>query len=392
MLVVVAAGTVAATALATQFDDATPCPASPVIFVCPQGTVDGSYSIQLEGRGCPPFNYVVLNGGLPPGLSMSSSGRISGTPTAAGTANVWIQLREEECEFLKTAEREFSITIQPRVLVTTESATAGTVGAPYTLNLTAAMKLGPGATAQPSSPLTWSVISGQLAPGLALNPSTGAVTGTPTTEGAFLATFRAALADGRSDTKSLEIVVRKPLAIVASKPLQANAVVTTWEVGVPFSAKLVASGGTGTYTWAVTEGTLPTGFTVAPDGTVAGTTRTPGSYRATLRLSDTEGRTADYAANFVVAPRLAVTTVRLKPAKIGRLYRAKVTATGGVVPKTWKIARGPLPRGIRFDRKLGVLIGTPTKAGRYRVTFQVTDGLKVVAAKTLRIDVLGPPA
>ena len=52
--------------------------------------------------------------------------------------------------------------------------------------------------------------------------------------------------------------------------------------------------------------------------------------------------------------------------------------------------KGPLPKGIRFDPALGLLSGTPTKAGRYRapVTFQVTDGLKVVAKKTLRIDIL----
>ncbi len=53
-----------------------------------------------------------------------------------------------------------------------------------------------------------------------------------------------------------------------------------------------------------------------------------------------------------------------------------------------RIAKGPLPKGIRFDRGLGVLSGTPTRAGRYRVTFQVTDGLRVVAKKTLRIDIL----
>ncbi len=62
------------------------------------------------------------------------------------------------------------------------------------------------------------------------------------------------------------------------------------------------------------------------------------------------------------------------------------------MPKTWKIVRGPLPRGIRFDRTLGLLSGTPKKAGRYRVTFEVRDGLKVVALKTLRIDVLDAPS
>jgi len=62
--------------------------------------------------------------------------------------------------------------------------------------------------------------------------------------------------------------------------------------------------------------------------------------------------------------------------------------TGGIAPRAWKVSVGPLPKGIRLDRTTGVLSGTPTKQGRYRVTFQVTDGLKVVASKRLRIDVL----
>jgi len=388
----IAAAVAATTALATQFDDEKPCPVKvvggePVLF-CPQGTVDADYSVQLESRGCPPFTYVIDSGSLPPGLSLSSSGRISGRPTTAGTTELYIQMREEECAYLKTAERRFSFTINPRALVTTESAPSGTIGSPYSLTLTAAMKSGPGSTAPASSPFTWSVASGQLPPGLTLDGATGVVSGTPTTEGAFLATYKAALVDGRSDTKALEITVRKPLVVSAAKPLATSPTPTLWEVGVPFSSKLTPSGGSGTYTFAIASGSLPTGLALAADGSVSGTPRTAGVYRATLRLSDSEGRTLDYAANFGVAAKLAVSTPLLKPGKVGKLYRSRVASTGGVLPKAWKITAGKLPKGVKFDRKLGLLSGTPTKAGRYRLTFQVTDGLKVIAKKTLRIDVL----
>ncbi len=227
-------------------------------------------------------------------------------------------------------------------------------------------------------------------PGLTLS-GTGLLSGTPTNEGTYQFVVRASVGS-LFDTETLTITVRQPLAIQGPRPFAAQGGVNRWEVGVPFSAKLAATGGSGTYTWSVASGALPTGFALAADGTVAGTTRTPGSSQATLRLADTEGRTADYAANFLVAPRLAVSTLALRPGKVGRLYRAKLSATGGVLPKTWKIVRGPLPRGIRFDRKLGLVSGTPTKAGRYRVTFQVTDALKVVALKTLRIDILDAPS
>lgn len=386
------AGVVAATAAATQFDDSTPCPVTVVngegLFVCPQGVIDGTYSIQLEGRGCPPFTYVVLNGELPPGISMSSSGAISGKPTRAGTWNFWLQLREEECEYLKTAEREFTITVNPRVIVRTQSALPATIGTAYNLPLEAAMMSGPDLFSQPSSPLTWTVSQGQLPAGLSLDSGTGVISGTPTTEGSSPFQVRAALPDGRSDTKGLEIVVRQPLAITAARPLAAAGAPTPWEVGVPFSAKLTATGGSGTYTWSVAGGALPTGFALAADGTLAGRTPTAGAYRATLRLTDSEGRTADYAAGFNVAERLAVATQKLRTGKVGRLYRAKVATSGGIAPRIWKIKRGPLPRGVRFDRTLGVLSGTPTRPGRYRVIFEATDALKVKALKTLVIDVL----
>ena len=104
-----------------------------------------------------------------------------------------------------------------------------------------------------------------------------------------------------------------------------------------------------------------------------------------MKLTDSEGRTLDYAVNFGVAARLAVSTAALKPGKVGKVYRAKLALTGGLPMKKWKVLTGPLPKGIHFDPTLGTLAGTPTKAGSYRVTFQVTDGLKVVAKKTLRI-------
>jgi len=396
-LVAALAGVVAATAAALAFDDAVPCVDKQPLFVCPAGTVEASYSIQFQSHGgcgpALPYQYRVVNGALPPGLSLSSGGALSGKPTNAGTWQFWVELSDENppsqswC-LAKQAEREFSLIVHPRVLVTTESAVPGTIGSAYTLNLAAGMKSGPDSTAPPSSPLTWTIVQGQLPAGLVLDSTTGVISGTPTTEGVSLFIVRAALVDGRSDTKGLEITVRQPLAIQALKPLSAAGTPTIWEVGVPFRGKLAATGGTGTYTWTLAEGALPTGLALAVDGTVVGKPTAAGSFRATLRLTDTEGRTADYPAVFGVASRLAISTLKLRTGKVGRLYRAKVVAAGGVVPKMWKIVRGPLPRGIRFDRALGVLSGTPTKPGRYRVTFEATDALKVKALKTLVIEVL----
>jgi len=95
-LVVVLAGLVVAAASALAFSDAsdfackTP---NDAVWTCPTGSVGTPYSVQFKARsGCsdpvgggPYVKYSVASGGLPPGLSLSSSGLLSGTPTQAGT-------------------------------------------------------------------------------------------------------------------------------------------------------------------------------------------------------------------------------------------------------------------------------------------------------------------
>ncbi len=117
-----------------------------------------------------------------------------------------------------------------------------------------------------------------------------------------------------------------------------------------------------------------------------------GAFRATVRLTDSEARTLDYPRGVHRRRRSSPSAPSgCKQGKVGRLYRAKLAATGGVLPKTWKIKKGPLPRGIRFDKTLGVLSGTPTKAGRYRITVEVVDALKVKSTKSFTIIVLPAP-
>jgi hypothetical protein len=329
LVVVSAAGAVA-------FADE-PCPPADPAFLCPSGVVETSYSVKLEAKpnlGTTSWSYTLITGSPPLGITLRSDGLISGTPTEAGTWTFWVLLTSDQGG--GSSDRAFAITIAPRVLVTTQSAGPATTGVPYSLALSAAMKTGPTTTAPPSSPLAWTVVSGQLPPGLTLGASDGVLSGTPTTVGSYPFTVRAALIDGRADTKALQIDVKAPVAIAPQTTRRS-------EIGVPFQLALAASGGSGTYTWTLSSGTLPPGVALAATGTITGTPRAAGTFPFTATATDTEARKADYPGALTVASRLAITTRVLRPAKVGRAYRQKVVTTGGVIPKVLRVTKGRPP-------------------------------------------------
>ena len=55
------------------------------------GGLPGGYYMQLYSTalqssfGTPPYTYAVVSGGLPPGVTMNSAGKIAGTPSDTGT-------------------------------------------------------------------------------------------------------------------------------------------------------------------------------------------------------------------------------------------------------------------------------------------------------------------
>lgn len=361
---------------------------------CPTGTEGQAYSIPIEllgdeDEGC--AVHKVDSGTFPPGLSVNSdAARIEGTPTQAGNYRFYLEVTLYTCPYPCGAkcesQDEFIINVnqgvppKPKLTIGPESTTPGTAGTPYSLQMTASV----------TDPKTWAVKSGTLPPGLALDASSGMISGTPTTAGTYsFEVLAKVVADERSDTKALGIIVRERLAITSSDPFTLARKAQS-EVRVPFTASLTATGGEGTYTWSLSSGELPPGLLVV-NGAIEGRPTIAGTYRFTATVTDAEGRVANYPAKIVVAERLAFSPLPLKPGKVGTYYSAKLRTVGGVKPATWRLVRGPLPRGLGFDRAFGEIYGTPKLPGRYRVTFEARDSLGVKAKKTLLIVVAATP-
>src|SRR5262245_48727892 len=153
VLVGVIAGVVVSDASALGFED-NPCPAldqgNPQLKVCPDAEVGKPYTHQVLGKdGCTPGSviYDVTSGSAPPGVSVSSSGLIFGTPTQVGRYKFYITVHDIPeweggapwCTDDTVSSSEFAINvIQGVQIVQRQGAlTPAQVSVPYSLQFTA---------------------------------------------------------------------------------------------------------------------------------------------------------------------------------------------------------------------------------------------------------------
>jgi Putative Ig domain len=379
-----------------SFNDSTPCPTQAQFFTCPTGVVGKPYSIQLIGQGgCDLYWFELLNSSLPAGLSMNTSGVISGVPTGAGRAEFYVQIHDllpsqggyPWCGGDNKSQKQFALTIDPGLAIRNQSVKPGTIGQAYSETLTAAVVVSVNPFNGTDVPATWSLQSGTLPTGVTL-AANGVLSGTPAQEGSFQFVVRAENG-GKVDTETLVLSVRQP--VVISSAFKSPTTPPKSEVGVPFNATLTATGGSGTFTWALASGSLPGGVTFTPEtATLAGTPTVAGRYTFAITATDTEGRVTTLNATLVVADELSIETEELPVGTAGRLYSAQLETVGGVTPTTWSVLRGTLPSGIRLNKKLGELRGITRRTGTFPLTLQAVDALGVTSQLRVPLVVTAP--
>ncbi len=305
----------------------------------PNGQLGTAYSATLAASGgSTPYTWTLSSGTMPDGLSLSSAGVISGTPTAVASATPLTFSVTDSANPTNTATAALTLTIVPANVVplalTTTSLPSGQVATAYSATLTAT-----GGT----TPYAWSLTAGSLPSGLSLNAATGVISGTPTAA-ASATPLTLAVSDTGSPQQSAFVNVTLTIAAMSSAPLSISTTsLPNGQASASYSATLVATGGTTPYAWSLTAGTLPSGLSLnAATGEISGTpTATVTATPLTFTATDANSHTA--SANLTLTIAAATITVSVSPKRGGVVTGqglALTATTNDVAGVKWSVAAG----------------------------------------------------
>lgn len=331
------------------------------------GTVNIPYSQVLTAtstNGSGPYIFT-LDGGttLPTGLTLTANtGLLGGTPTVSGTTSFTVKATDSNNNY---GTRQYSLTIGSVTIAlspfTLPAAYRNVAYTPLTFTVS-----GSG-----SPPFTYSIISGSLPAGMTLT-SNGVLSGTPSATGSFPVTVRAQDYYTNNGVRAYTLVVGTiSIGFIPASMPAATA-------RVDYTQAILASGGTAPYSFAITSGSLPSGFSMGPTGIITGSSNVPVvSNSFTVTVTDANGNTADKIYSLLVnAVNITITPTTLPDGVKTVAYSQALTSangTGNPVVYTYSVTAGSLPPGLSLSSG-GQLSGTPTViGGPYSFTVTSTD-------------------
>jgi hypothetical protein len=336
----------------------------------PNGEINRPYSYTVTPTGgTPPYTWSANN--LPAGLSMSTGGTISGTPTTVSAPTVTITVTDGAGV---TKSQNYTLTI----------VAAPTITGPASLPNWTVNRDYPGTAITATdgiTPFTWSATG--LPAGLTLNASTGVVSGTPTTTGTSAITITLTDATGYTTTRGYSVTINAPPTISTTS-------LPDGEKTAPYSGVTMAAlNGTAPYSWSA-NGLSAVGLTLnAASGVISGTPTASGTFSVTITVTDTAGATASrtYSLNIISAPGVTAPAT-LPDWTVNRPYpNPQVIGSGGTAPYTFTATN--LPTGLSIDLNTGIVSGTPTVTGTKTAVVTIHDaaGATSTQSYTLKINV-----
>jgi hypothetical protein len=358
--------------------------AAPVVIVpggsALPGSTEGSlYSQQFSAELSPgPYTWSISAGILPPGLSLSPSGLLGGRTTLEGKYSFTVSATASAGYGASVAT---SLTVTPTLSVVPASMPGVVAGYRYAIDL----GLSGGV-----APATFSLAVGSSLPsGLGLS-SNGVLSGTPS--GSGLSTFSVVGTDGDgfSTTANYSVFVEggPTNAGISISPSSMPAAT----LGAQYDQQLSASGGTAPYSWAITDGSLPDGFSLTSGGIVHGKWNEGEASPFTVTVTDATGASTIVSFTLVVQGAAVVISpaVLAEPTiDYGMADPQVFSISGGTAPYSWEQIGGSLPFGMSLSvsGSTVTLQGTAQQSGTFSFTLNGIDDFNTPASRSYTLTV-----
>ena len=318
--------------------------------------------------GATSYTHAILTGSLPAGLTLeASTGRISGTPTTAGTNTARIRTQDSQATTndldltIYVLARDFQPILRCPLPVAVPS---GFYSSGLSLNST----LSP----------TYS-ISGSLPTGFSLNSSTGQISGSTSATGLFPFTASASI-PGFSP-----IIASCSISISESNTANLNLACpdqTDILVGEAYASPAIASGGRRPYQFALYQTSLPAGLSLDGNtGLVSGSLSTAiPNFTYILQVSDSTGFSSAQSplcnTTVINSTPLTIQTSTLPNGGVGVNYSANIQIGGGSSPYTASVVSS-LPPGLSFSvvGNQVIISGNPSQGGTTSFRLTVRDNV-----------------
>jgi large repetitive protein len=341
----------------------------------PDATLGAAYGAQLSATGgVAPYSFWIRSGPLPPGLTLSTDGRLSGNTYQAGTysfgiravANNFKEAYKNYTLHVVTTSREISPSTMP----------TGMAGVRYRQ---------PVALVGSVSGLALLELNGRLPVGLTFAPSSG-IDGIPLESGSFDFTVTATDTDGAVFSRQYQIRIAPPtLSLVGGK-------LPDGLRGSAYSRLLPVSGGLGPMRYRISAGALPAGMSLSEAGTLQGTPTVAGDFNFSATVVDaTLGTPGQATASYrllVYDPEIVIEPTALPAATFQQPYSATLSMTNSVAPVRFVIETGALPAGLSLSEG-GQLSGAPQATGRFDFTVLGTDANGSFARRDYALSIAG---